>query len=107
MVQQPVEHRDGGGVFGQEPAPVFERPVAADAEGAAFIAGGDESEQQLGAGVVERREAELVQLCRCRHSWTYAEPGTMPTSARPPGGRPDSGGLLDLAADDWGGIVPG
>jgi hypothetical protein len=38
-----VEQADGGGVLGQEPAPGFERPVRADAQGAAFI-GGDEPE---------------------------------------------------------------
>jgi hypothetical protein len=27
VVQEPVEHADGGGVLGQEPAPGFERPV--------------------------------------------------------------------------------
>ena len=32
----------------------------ADAQGAAFVGGGDEPEQQLGAGVVERGEPELV-----------------------------------------------
>jgi len=31
---------------------LFEWPVAGDAEGAAFVGGGDEPEQQLGAGVV-------------------------------------------------------
>ena len=51
---------DGGGVFGQEPSPGFERPVGADAEAAAFVGGGDEPEQDLGGGVVQRREAEFV-----------------------------------------------
>ena len=60
VVQEPVEQADGGGVFGQEPAPGFEGPVGADAEGAAFVGGGDEPEQQLGAGVVQRGEAEFV-----------------------------------------------
>ena len=60
VVQEPVEQADGGGVLGQEPAPGLEGPVGADAEGAAFVGGGDEPEQQLGAGVVERGEAELV-----------------------------------------------
>jgi DNA-binding transcriptional MerR regulator len=32
VVQQPVEEADGGGVLGQEPAPLVERPVAGDAE---------------------------------------------------------------------------
>ena len=61
VVQEPVEHADRGGVFGQEPAPGFERPVGSDAEGSAFVGGGDEAEQQLGAGVVERGEAEFVE----------------------------------------------
>ena len=60
VVQEPVEQADGGGVFGQEPAPGLERPVRADAEGAAFVGGGDEPEQQLGAGVVQWGEAEFV-----------------------------------------------
>ena len=60
VVQEPVEHRDGGGVFGQEPAPVFEGPVRRQAQGSAFVGGGDEPEQQLGAGVVERGEADFV-----------------------------------------------
>ena len=38
---------------GQEPAPGLERSVGADAEGPAFVAGGDEPEQQLSCGVVE------------------------------------------------------
>jgi hypothetical protein len=47
-------------VLGQEPAPLLEWPVAGDAEGAAFVGGGDEPEQQLGAGVVERGEPDFV-----------------------------------------------
>ncbi len=61
VVQESVGQADGGGVLGQEAAPVLERVVAADAEGAAFVGGGDEPEQQLGAGVVQRSEAELVE----------------------------------------------
>ena len=39
VVQESVEHADGGGVFGQEAAPGFERPVGSDAEGEAFVCG--------------------------------------------------------------------
>ena len=60
MVQEPIQQADGGGVFGQESSPLVEGPVRADAEGAALVGGGDEPEQQLGAGVVERGEAHLV-----------------------------------------------
>ena len=48
-------------MLGQEPSPGLEGPVRPDAEGAAFVAGGDEPEQQLGAGVVQGCKAELVE----------------------------------------------
>ena len=60
VVQEPVEQADRGGVFGQEPAPGLEGPVGGDSQGAAFVAGGDEPEQQLSAGVIERGESDLV-----------------------------------------------
>ena len=60
VVQEPIEQADGGGVLGQEPAPLVEGPVRADAQGAAFVGGGDEPEQRLGSGVVERGEPDLV-----------------------------------------------
>ena len=60
VMQQAVQERDGGRVFGQEAAPLLERPVARDAERSSFIGRGHEPEQELGAGVVERREAEVV-----------------------------------------------
>ena len=34
--------------------------MGGDAEGSAFVAGGDEPEQELGSGVVQRREAEFI-----------------------------------------------
>jgi phenylpyruvate tautomerase PptA (4-oxalocrotonate tautomerase family) len=37
VVQEPVEQADGGGVLGQEPAPLVEGPVGGDAQGAAFV----------------------------------------------------------------------
>jgi hypothetical protein len=60
VVQEPVEQADGGGVLGQEPSPLVEGPVRADAEGAAFVGRGDEAEQQLSARVVEGREPDFV-----------------------------------------------
>ena len=60
VVEESVEHADGGGVFGEESSPGFEGPVGSKAEGSAFVAGGDEPEQQLGTGVVQRGEADLV-----------------------------------------------
>jgi hypothetical protein len=60
VVEEPIEHGDGGGVFGQEPSPVLEGVVGGDAEGAAFVGGGDEPEQELCAGVVQGREPDFV-----------------------------------------------
>ena len=60
VVQEPVEQADGGGVLGQEPAPGLEGPVAGDAQGAAFVGGRDHAEQQLRAGVIQRREPDLI-----------------------------------------------
>ena len=59
-MEEPVEQADGGGVLGQEPAPRFEGPVAGDAQGAAFVGGRDHPEQQLRAGVIQRREPDLI-----------------------------------------------
>ena len=53
-------------------APLFEGPVRGDGQRAAFVAGGDEPEQQLGAGVIERSEADSSRMIevdtqqRCR-----------------------------------------
>src|SRR5450759_5836078 len=61
VVQEPVQQADGGGVFGEESAPVFEGPVRGDGQGPAFVGGCDEAEEQLGAGVVQRSEAHFVE----------------------------------------------
>jgi hypothetical protein len=78
VVQEPVQDADGGGVFGQEPSPLVERPVRGHGQAAAFVGGGDEPEQQLGAGVIQRCEADFVDLCGYPHSSTYADTVTMP-----------------------------
>ena len=60
VVEQPVEQADGGGVLGQEPAPLVEGPVAGDAQGAAFVGGRHDAEQQLRAGVIQWREPHFI-----------------------------------------------
>src|SRR5882724_7690668 len=60
VVKQPVEQADGGGVLGEEAAPILEGPVAGDAEGTALVGSGDEAEEQLRPGVIERGESQLV-----------------------------------------------
>ena len=59
MVQKAVEQADGGGVLGQELAPLYEGPVARDRQVAPFVGRGEEPEQQLAAGAVERDEPDL------------------------------------------------
>ena len=44
VVEEPVEHGYGGGVFGQESSPGFEGPVGAQTYGSSLVGGGDESE---------------------------------------------------------------
>jgi hypothetical protein len=44
VVQEPVEDADGGGLLGQESAPLLERPVRSDGQGSAFVGAGDEAE---------------------------------------------------------------
>ena len=61
VVQKPIEDADGGGLLGQEASPLFEGPVRPDGQGPSFVGAGDEPEQQLGAGVIERSEAEFVE----------------------------------------------
>ena len=68
-------------MLGQELAPGLERPVRADTEGSSFIGGGDEPEQELGAGVVERGEAEFVDLCGYPHR--SMKSATSPSSKMP------------------------
>ena len=67
---------DGGGVLGQEPAPGFEGPVAGDAQGAAFVGGRHDPEQQLGAGVVERGEPDFVDEDQVVAEQGIDDPGT-------------------------------
>jgi hypothetical protein len=50
--------------------------VAGDAQGAAFVGGGDEPEQQLGAGVVEGANPTSSQMIR---SWRSRVSMTRPT----------------------------
>lgn len=56
VVQEAVEQDGGGGLVGQEPVPVLEGVVGGQPHRAAFVGGGDEPEQQLCSGGVQRGE---------------------------------------------------
>jgi hypothetical protein len=62
-------------VLGQEASPLVEWPVRGEPERAALVGGGDEAEQQLRAGVVERGEADFVDLSGVRTNFCYAFAG--------------------------------
>jgi hypothetical protein len=44
VVKKPVEDADGGGLLGEEAAPVLERPVRANGQRPAFVGADDEPE---------------------------------------------------------------
>jgi hypothetical protein len=54
-----VEETDGGGVLGAISSSAGQRARRGDALGAAIVGGG-ETEQQLGVGVIQRREPDLA-----------------------------------------------
>src|SRR5919202_24480 len=60
VVQEAVEEGGRGGLDGQEVPPLLERPVAGQAQATPLVGRGHETEQQLRAGLIEGREAELV-----------------------------------------------
>ena len=60
VVEEAVEHGDGGGVVGQEASPLVEGPVAGQAQAPAFVGRGHEPEEELAAVGVEGGEAELI-----------------------------------------------
>ena len=58
-MEEAVEHGDGGGVVGQEAAPLVERPVAGHAQAAALVGGSHEAEEELAAVGVEGRDTGI------------------------------------------------
>ena len=60
VVQEAVEHGHRGRVLGQEATPGLEGPVGGHAQAAVLVGGGHEAEEQVAAGVVQGREAEVV-----------------------------------------------
>src|SRR5258705_6688337 len=95
VVCEPVDHRGGDDVVAEDLAPAAEGFVAGHDEAGSFVAGGDELEEHVGRLGLERDVADLVDLCRARHSSTYAEPATMPMWCPGSGGWPQDGGVLD------------
>jgi hypothetical protein len=80
VVHQPV---DGGGseCFRHELVESGRVQVGADRH-ASFLVGGIYQAVEAFCGVgADRQQADVVDLCGCRHRSTYAGPATMPTRA--------------------------
>ena len=60
MVDEAVDHGGGDDVVGEGFAPAAEGKVAGDDDGALFVAGCDELEEQVGCVGVEGQVADLV-----------------------------------------------
>jgi len=76
-----VDDRGGQSRVGEGGAPFGERGVGGARNRCAFLPGGDDLEKQFRASGIEVDVANLVQLCRYLHSWTYADTATMPMRA--------------------------
>ena len=62
MVQEAVEDGGGqGGVVVEERGPLFEGFVGGQDDGAAFVAGADDLEEQVGALLVDGQVADFVE----------------------------------------------
>jgi hypothetical protein len=91
---EPVHHGGGQPGVGEGRAPFAERGVGCDRDAGAFLAFGEDLEEQLGAAGVQLQVAELV------------EAGTMPTSSVVAAGRVDAWATWIRAGVEGVGIVP-
>ena len=78
----PVHDRGDQARVGEHGSPLTERQIRGNGDGRFFFAFGDDLEEELGAAGVDFDVAQLVQLCRYPHSWTYADTATMPRGVR-------------------------
>jgi len=84
-VGEAVDDGFGEPRVGEDFRPFAEGEVGGDDQGAAFVAFGEDLEDELGGAVGEGEVAELVELCGYPHSSTCADTATMPTSSPWPG----------------------
>jgi hypothetical protein len=68
VVDEPVDHGCGNNLVAEDLTPAAERLVGGDDQAGTFVAAGDELEEQVGCFGFEGDVADLVDLCRYRHS---------------------------------------
>ena len=78
VVQETVD----GGVgdrFGHQLVEAGRVQVRRQRDGAFLVGGIDNAVERFGGLCRDWEQSDVVDLCRCRHRLTYAEPGTMPS----------------------------
>ncbi len=79
-MKQAIEDRRSDRRILEDLAPLGDPPVGGQDDRTVLVSAADHLEEVGGRLAGKRQVAELVDLCRVRHSWTYADPATMPTS---------------------------
>ena len=77
-VGESVNHGLGEPGVGEDLGPLAEWQVGGDDQAAAFVAFGEDLEDELGGAVGQGEVAQFVNLCGYPHRSTYAETATMP-----------------------------
>jgi hypothetical protein len=67
VVDEAVDQRGGDHGVGEDFAPGLKAAVAGDDDRAAFVAAGDQREEQVGGLAFQRQVADLVDLCGYPH----------------------------------------
>jgi hypothetical protein len=70
LVGEAVDDGLGESGVGEDLGPFAEGQVGGDDQAAAFVAFGEDLEDEFGGALGQREVAELVELCRRRHSST-------------------------------------
>jgi len=78
-VGEPVDDGFGEAGVGKDFRPFAEGEVGGHDQAAAFVAFGEDLEDEFGGSVGQGEVAEFVELCGYPHSWTCADTATMPT----------------------------
>ena len=107
VVHKSVDHRGGDDVVAEHLAPAAEGLVAGDDQRGAFVAAGDELEEQVRRFGFEGDVAHLVDLCRYPHRSTYADTATMPRTRMFGRRSRDGGGYRRRSCCGCLGIVSG
>ena len=84
-VGEPIDDGLGEPGVGEDLRPLAEGEVGGHDQRGAFVAFGEDLEDELGGAVGEGEVAELVDLCGYPHSSICADIATMPTSSLRPG----------------------